>query len=347
LQWELSEPTLAEVLVWNQDNPAELRRELVPPETTQLELTDLSPATTYRAVLLVGGARPRLLDEIWPTLSFSTTSQEFTGLRVGVLGDSGFGEETTLQLAQRLAGAEPDLVLHTGDLVYRVGEEADPSAAFAAKLFATLQPLLATAPFYPVPGNHEFDLAARHDGAPYYQRAFAPFESGTVEFPVESEGLWYSFVVEDVQFLMLNSQSLFGIPGRSQQEAWLAERVNRGGYRTTVVVLHVPPYNAGRHRTDSRVVESAWGDLLGSAQVGLVLSGHDHNYQRHSVAGKTYIVSGGGSSSLYTVQASVAGVQAALRASHVVVLEIRETEIEITALDKEGRSLDHAVIPIP
>lgn len=347
LQWELVDPAEVELLIWERDNPNELRMESLAPATGHFVVSNLTPATDYQGVLLVEGGRPPLLGEAWPIVSFTTSSSEFSGLRIGVLGDSGFGEATTRQLAEVLAERDPDLVLHTGDLVYRVEESPNPAAAFAHKLFQTHLPLLTSAPFYPVAGNHEFDFAARQDGKPYYQHVFLPLGAGSLQFPETSDGLYYSFVVEDVQFLMLNSQALFGIPGRSEQERWLEERVSDRRYRTTVVVLHVPPFNAGRHQTDSRTVKSAWGSLLGAAEVGLVLSGHDHNYQRHRVGGKTYVVSGGGSNSLYSVQADATGVEAAFRIAHVVVLEIDDAGFRITALDKNGQQLDDAEVPIP
>jgi predicted phosphodiesterase len=51
------------------------------------------------------------------------TAGRRTFLRIGVIGDSGFGEEITNALVARMAQQNLDSVLHTGDLMYRGDEE--------------------------------------------------------------------------------------------------------------------------------------------------------------------------------------------------------------------------------
>ena len=106
----------------------------------------MEPGTAYEVVLglrIPDGsyAQPAFLGAAWGSLRFHTQPTA-EPLRVGVIGDSGFGEPVTDQLAGLMAGYPLDFVVHTGDLVYNAGENASPAEAFAIKYFQPFAPLL-------------------------------------------------------------------------------------------------------------------------------------------------------------------------------------------------------------
>jgi len=87
----------------------------------QINLGPLEPGTAYEVVLGLrtpdgSYAQPAFLGDAWGSLRFhiQPTAEP---LRVGVIGDSGFGEPVTAQLAGLMAGERLDFVIHTGDLV--------------------------------------------------------------------------------------------------------------------------------------------------------------------------------------------------------------------------------------
>lgn len=350
LQFQLEGPIVAQLVVWRAADRGDLRQLTLSNGGGAVAVDALEPGVAYEAAVMVPGevaARPTMLGEPWPVVRFTTRAPGASSFRLAAFGDSGFAEPVTRSLAEAIAEDEVDLVLHTGDVAYRLHEEADPPTGFLFKLYEPLAPLLQRAPFYPVPGNHEFDGATTWRGEPYYQEAFPPVEGAHISYPPASDGMWYAFSVGDVQFLMLNSQSAFGRPGLEEQTAWLEERIGDRSYRYSIVVLHVPPLNAGRHQGDSAIIRSRWGELLDSPRVPLVLSGHDHNYQRFETGTTTYVVTGGGSRSLYPVSGRAPNMHAAERITHYVLIDLNEGAIRLQAIDERGTVFDQAVRELP
>ena len=80
----------------------------------------------------------------------------------------------------------------------------------------------------------------------------------------------------------------------------LKERLADPRFRITIPVFHVAPYSSSIvHPDDGLPVRYSWNWRFEQSKVPLVLSGHFHHYERLVANGITYIVSGGGSSTLY------------------------------------------------
>ena len=350
-QFALAEPQPAELVIWQALDRSDLQRLTLAAGETQASIGGLLPDTEYQAQLLVDSAgqpsRPQALDAVWPRLTFRTPVGTSQGLRIAVFGDSGFGEPVTRQLAELVSQLEVDFVVHTGDLVYRVDENTDPPTAYLLKYYQSLAPILWRMPVYAVPGNHEFDGPTHWQGAPYYFEAFASVSDPDFSYPSESDGTWYAFSYGDLQFVMTNTQVLFGYPGRAVQETWLAERVRDGTYRATIVVGHVSPYSSGRHQVDSAIVRSQWGHLLTEPLVALTLAGHDHNYQHFEVDGNVFIVAGAGSAHLYQLVGSETPLLAGASQVSFVLLEVGAERLTGSAIDLDGGVFDSFEIPLP
>ncbi len=317
-----------------------------------IHLGPLEPCTAYEVVLGLrtpGGSytQPAFLGEAWGSLRFYTQPTA-EPLRVGVIGDSGFGEPVTAQLAGLMAGYPLDFVIHIGDLVYKAGEDASPAEAFALKYFQPFAPLLHQLPIYPVPGNHDYAPDACLNGNPYYFHAFPPLsDAGLTAQTSSAKRQYYALVYQNIQFIFLDSQVFFGEEGRQEQDTWLSQRLQDDQFAYSVVISHVPLFSSGAiHPEDSRPVRQAWQPLFASAHVPLVLSGHSHDYERLMVDGVTYLVSGGGSDVLYPIGARDPHSQAFSVSSHFVLLEFYEDQIKILAIDKNGKILDQAQVPL-
>lgn len=310
-----------------------------------LVVTGLSPATTYLARVLAvedGEPRaPRFQDGDWGPLHFETMALEPETLRVGVIGDSGFGDPITKALVEQLAFHDVDFVIHTGDVVYRGEENDNPVEAFALKYYQPFRPLLARVPVYPAAGNHEYDLPIRWNGLPYYFRAFPRFPE---VLGIQQGGAngrdWYSLQFGRLEFLFLNTQTFFGVPGAEEQLQWLEEQLSSGPETNAVLAMHVPPFSQGRHQGDSAWVAANLSQAVENYPVVMTVGGHDHNYQRFLIDGVHHIVSGGGSATIYSVPGSDPSLQLAAADSHVVILELRSGEAEILVLDPNGIALD-------
>ena len=79
------------------------------------------------------------------------------------------------------------------------------------------------------------------------------------------------------------------------QLAFLENALEAADTTWTIVAMHHPPYSAG-YQGSSIDARRAFAPLFEQYGVQLVLSGHDHDYQRSEVInGVTYVVSGAGS----------------------------------------------------
>jgi len=311
----------------------------------------LQPGVSYTAVIGLLNAQgsynpPAYRGEVWGPVSFVTAS-EAAPLRVAVIGDAGMGDEVTPKLAAQMAEADPDFVIFTGDTVYNIPDNRDHYEAFALKYYEPFAPLLQTRPIYNVVGNHDVEAATIYQGTPFYYRAFPPFADPSFA-PSDNQGRnqWYAFAYGDVQFLMLDSQTFYNEDGGETQIAWLQERLSDSRFAYSVPAFHIPPFTSGRHTYDGLGVRQQWLPLFESAHVPLVLSGHDHNYEHLESNGITYIVSGGGSSSLYAQQNALPESRFFAHQSNFVILDFYPDRIEVQAVALGGDLLDQFTIPL-
>jgi 3',5'-cyclic AMP phosphodiesterase CpdA len=115
---------------------------------------------------------------------------------------------------------------------------------------------------YPAPGNHEYATA---NGAPYF-----------AYFGERAAHGHYSFELGPWHVISLDSD-LTGA-AHAAQLAWLRDDLARHPARCTLAYWHHPLYSSGGHGSIAKM-HDAW-DLLYKAGAEIVLSGHDHDYER-------------------------------------------------------------------
>jgi acid phosphatase type 7 len=121
----------------------------------------------------------------------------------------------------------------------------------------------------PVPGNHEYLTPAAASYHRYFGERAAP--TGTT---------YYSFDLGGWHLVALDSQcrEVDGCGDGSPQLDWLADDLIRDRSRCTLAYWHIPRFSSGQHG-DSGAYRTLWR-LLATHGVDLVISGHDHNYER-------------------------------------------------------------------
>ena len=179
--------------------------------------------------------------------------------KFGVLGDFGNGSKEQYQLAAQMVTLHGrfkyDTVVLTGDNL--LGSERPQD--FKVKFEIPYKPLLdAGVTFRAALGNHD----ARE------QRYYKLFNMGGE--------LYYSFSPSpDVRFFML--ETTYPAP---EQFAWLEKELKASNDTWKIVVFHQPLYSSGsRHGSDLRLRE-VLEPLLVTYNVSVVLTGHDHLYER-------------------------------------------------------------------
>jgi hypothetical protein len=170
---------------------------------------------------------------------------------------------------------KPDRFLYLGD-VYETGTANDFRRWYQPR-FGSLARITD-----PTPGNHEW--GNRFSG---YYRYWAG-RKGRRQPP------WSETRVAGWDILSLNSQAAHG-PG-SPQVRWL-DRALKGPGDCRIAFWHRPRYSAGAYG-DEADLDPLWNALAGHARI--VISGHDHNLQRHSPhGGITQYVAGAGGRNRY------------------------------------------------
>lgn len=352
IPFQALEPADLTLHLWPESDPAEHREFPYREDQRGVIAHGLSPGTAYLAQVLASqegeDREPSFLGTEWGPLRFETPQKHSAVIRFGVIGDSGFGDPTTAALVDQLSTWDLDFIIHTGDVVYRGEENAGPADAFQNKFFEMFAPLIRHVPVYPVIGNHEYDLPMRLDDRPYYYVAFPSFPPGlNVLGDDDGERDWYALSIDGWRFVFLNTQMFFGLPGSEEQLAWLESILSGQPESRSILTMHVPPYSQGEHQSDSALVAAELSGYLEASPVIMTLAGHDHNYQRFLLDGIHHFVSGGGSATLYDIQGTDPSLRHGLSVSHILIVELRGTGVEVLALDSGGEVLDRDSFQVP
>jgi hypothetical protein len=148
--------------------------------------------------------------------------------------------------------------------------------------------------------------------------------------------------VGDVELFLLDSNDV-----DPRQTKWLQQALEASTARWKIAAFHHPPYTCGGHE-GSEQVRRDWVPLFQRYDVQLVVSGHDHNYQRFAARrGVTYVVHGGGNSNLYRLRrcpGTYPRRRAALEQRGFLYLLAGRTRLVVSAVNLSGRQVDRVII---
>lgn len=233
--------------------------------------------------------------------------------------------------AVRNEGAE--FVLHTGDLI-EDGRREEQWQQF----FEIEQDLLRNAPLVPVIGNHEI-VRPGSVGVDNFRR-YVHCEPDSPEPELD-----YALAYGNVRFVVANAYDDWTSPVMRQ---WLETRLERARREVpdgfVIVAMHWGPCSSGPHG-ENRIVRAAGVDeVLRQHRVDLVVSGHDHLYERGEDRGLRYIVSGGGGAPLYERRRSQAYTHVYASEYHYVRADVERDRIVFTAVRPDGSVIDRCTL---
>jgi 3',5'-cyclic AMP phosphodiesterase CpdA len=160
----------------------------------------------------------------------------------------------TARLTRRI---DPDAVLALGDLQYENGTLSQFRNSYD-RSWGTVKERT-----HPIPGNHEYNTA----GAAGYFAYFVNRQPGPAGYYARRLGTW--------QVYLLNSNC--GEINCDNQFAWLNRHLDANPSRCTIFATHHPRYSSGM---DTSNVMGRFFRIAYRHDVDLVLSGHDHFYER-------------------------------------------------------------------
>lgn len=161
-----------------------------------------------------------------------------------------------------------DAVLTLGDTQYRNGSLEQFQASYDPS-WGRLKPIT-----YPVVGNHEYNVPGAAGYFDYFNGV------GAERGPAGRRGRgYYSFDLGSWHLVALNSNcGEVGCGAASRQVRWLRRDLGRTRKRCVLAYWHHPRFSSGGQGSASATAPF-WRTLQRSA-ADLVLSGHDHDYER-------------------------------------------------------------------
>ena len=184
--------------------------------------------------------------------------------------------ETYLNTLEQADATFPgaSFMLHSGDFV----DDGSNEDYWNWVLDSNVSASLATTP---AAGNHE-DRSSVED-VTVDNALMSHFNFQNLPDQDTSTGVYYSFVYENATFIVLNTNDLAEDETLSaQQYNWAYETAQNADTQWKIILMHKSPYSNGPHGEDSDVVaiRAQLDQLCATCDIDLVLSGHDHVYNR-------------------------------------------------------------------
>lgn len=292
----------------------------------RVKLTGLSPDTKYHYIIGSTGQSLRGPDSLmhFTTAPDPNSDKPIRVWAIGDFGHGNLAEglvrDSYLELAENEKPA--DIQLWLGDNAYQDGTDTE----YQTKVFDSIngyKHVFMNLPFAAAPGNHDWasicDWQAPCNTDPYLQTG--PYLD-IIDPPTEGEQggvpshlkLFYSFDYGDVHFISLNSElgsvitpaynwvgvslppfndSNYDTSFTSPMLEWLKDDISSTDKKWIIAYWHQCPYSgqddfteAGTYQLFTYATRRHFNPILERYGVDLVLTGHDHNYQR------SYLING-------------------------------------------------------
>ena len=254
-------------------------------------------------------------------------------LTFAVIGDYGQSNPDAFQVAEMIDSWHVDFIVTTGDNNYPDGSAAtidDNIGQYYHRYIGNYQGSYnrgsAENRFFPSPGNHDWNLLHGLDVYLDY-------------FTLPGNERYYDVVQGPVHLFILDSDTHEpdGVGRSSVQAAWLQAALAASDSPWNIVVCHHPPYSSGHHGSTDWMQWpfKEWG-------ADLVLSGHDHLYERLEVDGLTYIINGlGGHAAVYDFPTVLPESQFRYNQMHgAMLVEARPDQLRLDFYSADGNLVD-------
>jgi len=269
---------------------------------------DLTSAPTFTALPVIPDvptavaavpATPAATPLAAPPSELPSPTPPSSSIRFAVIGDFGEGNQAEQDVANLVKSWKPDFVITVGDNNYPSGAAQTIDQNIGQFYQEFIYPYKGTfgqgadkARFFPTLGNHDW---ISQQGKPYFDY-----------FSLPGNERYYDFVWGPAHFFALDADSHEpdGVGASSRQAQWLKSKLAESKSAWNVVFFHQPTYSSGTHGSTDwmRWPFKEWG-------ASVVLSGHDHSYERLIVDGLPYIINGLGGGPIYAFTSVLPGSQ--------------------------------------
>lgn len=259
-------------------------------------------------------------------------------VRFAVIGDYGTAGPGLEAVAAIIEDWEVDFIITTGDNNYPIGSPQTIDENIGQYFHSYISPYNGDyGPgadrnrFFPTLGNHDWLWQSAQPYLDYF------------ELPGNER--YYDFQWEFIHFFALDSDTAEpdGIGQNSIQAEWLQTSLANATTPWQIVYFHHSPYSSGYNGpvTYMRWPFQSWG-------ADLVLSGHDHHYERLEVDSLTYIVQGLSGGQRYPLGETAPESQMRFEGKYGALLaEATPEEITLTFFTIQGEVIDSYTLTQP
>jgi predicted phosphodiesterase len=247
-------------------------------------------------------------------------------VRFAVIGDSGTGTSEQLEIAQQMRSWREqfsfDFVVMLGDNIYGDNNTRDFVTKFESPYKAILD---SNVKFYAALGNHDNTN----------QRFYKPFNMDGQRY--------YSFNKGNVQFFALDSNYMDPV-----QLGWITRQLQDSKAAFKICFFHHPLYSDGRFHGPDRDLRKRLEPLFQKYGVSVVLSGHEHIYERIKPRnGIQYFVLGSSGQLRYRNLSPSADMAKGFDTDQSFMLvEVTDDQFHFQAISRKTQTVDSGVVDV-
>jgi len=255
-----------------------------------------------------------------------TLPNQKDSLKFAIIGDSGTGSKSQLQIAQQLVGSRDkfpyEFIVMMGDNLYGGSGEKD----FVKKFEDPYKPLLdAGVKFYATLGNHD------NPNERFYER-----------WNMKGER-YYTFRPKlGVRFFVLDSNYM-----DPKQLEWIDKELAASGSDWKICYFHHPLYSSGgAHGSDVQLRQQLEPMFLKHG-VDVVLAGHEHFYERIKPQKGIYYFISGGAAKLRDGDVNTRSELTAKSYDtgyHFMLMELGKDTVYFQAINQDGKTVDSGAL---
>ena len=245
-------------------------------------------------------------------------------VRFAVIGDNGTGGRAEYEVAAQMARAHSsfpfDAVLMLGDNMYGEKRAVDYSRKFEEPYKTLLEEGVK---FYASLGNHDDPN----------ERFYKPFNMNGQRY--------YSIRMGDAEFFVIDSTYL-----DPKQLDWIGKQLSTSRARWKICFFHHPPYSAAHFHGPDLDLRKRLEPLFEKYGVNVVLSGHEHVYERIKPQHGIYyfVLGNAGQLRTHDLRRSTETAKGFDTDRAFMLMEISD-ELYFQTFARTGKTVDSGVIP--
>lgn len=235
-------------------------------------LDGLSPDTKYYYQVRING-------ELFGAGQFKTAPNDFSSIKFGMISDTqqNVGPGHHYKVAQAIKDKEWAFLANVGDIV-----EEGNDKRYYDNFFKISADYMDTIPFVPVKGNHD---SRRHS---LFENYFINQDN------LSHDQFYYSFDYGPVHIQVCDFPYGHAPELTPTQMRWIEQDLQDAQDMPFIIVMFHCPVIGASFFGRSEALEAEVRPLLEKYNVDLVVSGHEHHYERGHMNDVTYLILGGG-----------------------------------------------------